>query len=201
MRDIYHNEANVVQLWEKATANYDAGRTTFGMATTHTTRRRYLTAAGAAACLLAGCGGNGDGGDGAPGPDDYPLIDQWLTETELGGADESYDGTFADRRGQDTVTVEVGTEGNGGNFAYAPSALVVSTGTEIRWNWTGEGNPHNVEALPEEQLGESDYEFSSGEAVGGSGVQYTRTMDQVGIALYHCEPHFGLGMKGGIAVE
>ncbi|MFC6976928.1 plastocyanin/azurin family copper-binding protein [Halomicroarcula sp. GCM10025709] len=26
-------------------------------------------------------------------------------------------------------------------------------------------------------------------------------MDQAGIALYHCEPHFALGMKGGIGVE
>ncbi|MFC6976927.1 hypothetical protein ACFQL1_22990 [Halomicroarcula sp. GCM10025709] len=88
---------------------------------THPTRRRYLTAATALACLAAGCGGDGgDGGDGAPGPDDYPLIDQWLTETEIGGADETYDGTFTDRRGQDTVTVDVGTEGNGGTSRTRP---------------------------------------------------------------------------------
>jgi halocyanin-like protein len=165
------------------------------------TRRGYLALTTGVLGALAGCGGSGGDGGSGPGPDDYPTIDEWLTETELGGADDSYDGTFADERGTDTVTIDVGSEGNDGNFAYGPSAVVVSTGTEIRWNWTGEGNPHNVEALPEEQLGESDYEFSSGEAVGGSGVQYTRTMDTEGIALYHCEPHFALGMKGGIGVE
>lgn len=175
----------------------------------NTTRRRLLQSVGVGTAVgLAGCSGDdgngddgGNGGDDSVSGEDYPTIDEWLTGTEIGGADDSYDGSFADRRGQDSVTIEVGTSGNDGNFAYGPSAVVVSTGTEIEWSWTGEDNPHNVEALPEEQLGESDYEFSSGEAEGGSGVKYTRTMDQTGIALYHCEPHLTLGMKGGIAVE
>jgi len=71
----------------------------------------------------------------------------------------------------------------------------------VEWSWTGEGGLHNVEALPTEQLGESDYEFSSGEPVDATGVQYTRTLDETGIVLYHCEPHLSLGMKGGIAVR
>jgi len=169
------------------------------------TRRRLLGTIGLGTVALAGCAGDGgDGGGGAAGAvtgDDYPSIDEWLTETEIGGATDNYDGNFEVLREQDTVTVDVGAEGNDGNFAYAPPAVVVSTGTQIRWNWTGEGNPHNVEALPEEQLGESDYEFSSGEAVGGSGINYTQTLEETGIALYHCEPHLSLGMKGGIAVE
>jgi halocyanin-like protein len=169
----------------------------------------FLQSVGVATVLgLAGCsgdggnGGNGgNGGDNTVPGDDYPNIDEWLTETEIGGADDTYDGNLVDRRDQDSVTVEVGASGNDGNFAYALTAVVVSTGTEIEWSWTGEGNPHNVEALPEEQLGESDYEFSSGESEGGSGVKYTHTMDTEGIALYHCEPHLSLGMKGGISVE
>lgn len=172
----------------------------------NSTRRTFLRVVGGSTVIgLAGCsgtGGNGgDGGDNTVPGGDYPLIDEWLTETEIGGADETYDGTLIDRRETERLTVDVGAPGNDGNFAYAPSAVVVSTGTEIRWSWTGEGSPHNVEALPEEQLGESDYEFSSGAAVGGSGVKYTRMMDQTGIALYHCEPHLPLGMKGGIAIE
>lgn len=102
--------------------------------------------------------------------------------------------------GQGTVTVDVGAEGNGGNYAFAPSAVAISTGTTIEFNWTGEGQQHNVEALPEEQLQESDYTFSSGEPIQATGVQYSYTFDQAGIALYHCEPHLPLGMKGGIAV-
>jgi halocyanin-like protein len=151
---------------------------------------------------FAGCGGDGDGG-GTPtvAGSEYPTLDEWLTETDVGPATDNYDGGLWDWTDRDSVTVDVGAEGNGGNFAFGPPAVLVSTGTEIRWSWTGEGNPHNVEAIPDEQIGESDYEFSSGEAVGGSGVQYTRTLDTAGVALYHCEPHLTLGMKGGIAVE
>lgn len=188
----------------------------------NTTRRWMLRTTGVAALVgLAGCTGNGDGGDGNGGDGDgngdggdgdgggdgtlpgseYPDVDEWLTETDVGGADDTYDGTLLDRRGQDTLTVRVGVEGNDGTFAYDPSAVVVSAGTEVRWEWTGQGNPHNVEALPEEQLGVSDYEFSSGEPEGGSGVKHTETLDESGIVLYHCEPHLSLGMKGGIAVE
>jgi halocyanin-like protein len=160
----------------------------------------------ATAVLLAGCGGGNDDGDGngddnGSDGEEYPGIDEWLTETDIGAADDTYDGTLVDRTGQDSVTIDVGAEGNDGFYAFAPSAVVVSTGTEIRWRWTGEGQQHNVEAVPAEQLGESDYEFSSGEAVEATGVQYTRAFDESGIALYHCEPHLALGMKGGIAVE
>jgi len=145
--------------------------------------------------------GNGDtAGEDAPSIEDYPVVEEWLTETELGGADDSWDGTLADETGTDTVTIGVGAEGNDGAFAYEPSAVVITVGSTVEWNWTGEGNPHNVEALPAEQLGESDFEFSSGEAAGGSGVQYTRTFEETGVALYHCEPHYSLGMKGAIVV-
>lgn len=169
-----------------------------------TTRRTILStgaltlAAGVAGCL-GGDGGDGDGAATIPG-DDWPAVDTWLTETSVGDADDSYDGTLVDRRDRDQVTVSVGAEGNGGAFAFGPSAVVVSTGTEVRWSWTGEGNPHNVEAEPDEQVGESDYEFSSGQAEGGEGVKFRQTLDAAGVALYHCGPHLSLGMKGGIGV-
>jgi halocyanin-like protein len=133
--------------------------------------------------------------------DDYPDIDDWLTETETGAADETYAGSLIDRRDQSSVSIDVGSEGTNGNFADGPSTVVVSTGTEIERSWIGEGNSHNVEALPEAQRGVSDYEFSSGEAEGASGVKYRRTLDTAGIVLYHCEPHISVGVKGGIAVE
>jgi halocyanin-like protein len=174
---------------------------------TTTTRRRVLQSTGlATVVLLGGCtgddgNGGGDGNGDGVSAEDYPDVDEWLTETDVGAADDTYDGTLADRTGQDTVTVEVGAEGNGGFYAFAPSALVVSTGTEIAWEWTGEGEQHNVEAEPEDQLGLSDYEFSSGEAVETTGIEFRQTLDEAGTALYHCEPHLALGMKGGIVVE
>lgn len=107
-----------------------------------TTRRMFLQSVGVATVLgLAGCsgdggnGGNGgNGGDNTVPGDDYPNIDEWLTETEIGGADDTYDGNLVDRRDQDSVTIEVGASGNDGNFAYALTAVVVSTGTEIEWS-------------------------------------------------------------------
>lgn len=174
------------------------------------TRRRVLQVTGATVAVgLAGCAtgnGDGDGTDGGsdggrPSGEDYPAIDGWLTETEVGGSADNYDDLLRDRRDRDTVSVNVGAAGNGGDFAFAPPALVVAAGTEIRWSWTGRGGLHNVEAIPNEQLGESDYTFSSGEPVDAEGVQFTRTLDEPGVALYHCEPHLSVGMKGGIAVE
>jgi halocyanin-like protein len=179
-------------------------------------RRSVLKRLGAVSLAvgLAGCAGNGngngdgngdgddngDGGDTIPGSD-YPAVDDWLTETDVGAADGTYDGEILDMREESDVTIEVGSEGNGGSFAYDPSAVAISTGTEVLWEWTGEGGQHNVEAEPEDQIGESDFEFSSGEAVDGGDVEYTFTFDESGIALYHCEPHLSLGMKGSIVVE
>jgi halocyanin-like protein len=173
------------------------------------TRRSVLrTAGGIVAVGVAGCAGSdgdsngtGDGPSGRLQGEDYPAIDEWLTETEVGGATSNYDGQLSDRRDRSRVSVNVGASGNDGNFAFAPAALVVDAGTEVRWSWTGEGNQHNVEAEPDGQVGESDYEFSSGEPVDAEGVQFTQTLSETGVALYHCEPHLSLGMKGGIAVE
>ena len=173
-------------------------------------RRRLLRGvAGLGLAGVAGCtgngSGNGNGDDGnarTPIPGDaYPLVGRWLTEEEIGGADDTYDGSIANRLDRDTVEVGVGTEGNGGSFAFGPSAVAVSVGTDVEFAWTGEGGAHNVEALPAEQLGESDYEFSSGEPTAEPNTVHTRTMDVEGIALYHCEPHLSLGMKGAIVVR
>lgn len=179
-------------------------------------RRSVLRTAGAAVAVgVAGCtgdgggdGGDGDGGNGGGGGgtptvagSEYPAIDEWLTETEVGGAAGNYGGNLVDRTGRETVTVDVGASGNDGSFAFGPPGVVVSTGTTVEFSWTGQGNPHNVVAAPEKQLGESDYTFRSGDPTGGSGVKFRQTMDQSGVALYHCEPHLSLGMKGGIAVE
>jgi halocyanin-like protein len=183
------------------------------------TRRAYLQSAGlAAATGLAGCFGpieggsdgtsTGDGdGDGTGGDnpdaeakDPHRIIGDWLTETEVGGRDDTYEG-LEDWRDRETVTISVGASGNGGTFAFAPSAVAISAGTDVEWSW-GEGSgPHNVTARPEEQLGTSAYAFRSGDPREGDGVEYTRTMNTRGVALYHCEEHLSRGMKGGITVE
>lgn len=137
---------------------------------------------------------------GAVTVEDYPSVAEWLTGTEVGAADDSFDGTIADRRGQDVITVDVGAQGNQGYYAFDPSAVAVSRGTTVEWVWTGRGQAHNVVAEPAAQIGESDYQFDSGEPVAEEGTTYTQEMGQAGVALYHCEPHLVLGMKGAIVV-
>lgn len=138
-----------------------------------------------------------DGG-AAPSGEDYPAVDEWLTESEVGAAAPNYDGTIVDRRGQETITVGVGTGPSG--WRFGPPAVAVAPGTTVRWEWTGQGGAHNVEAEPEDQIGESDYEYSSGEPVSSGDATYEQTFDDPGIALYHCEPHLAVGMKGAIVI-
>jgi len=132
---------------------------------------------------------------------DTPTETPTATETgESGtGVDEylsdvgNYDGTVADMTGQDEIAVDVGAEGNGGGFAFAPPAVRVDAGTTVVWEWTGEGGLHNVVA--------EDGTFDSGEPVADPDAIFEFTLSESGTYLYFCEPHKSLGMKGGVVVE
>lgn len=154
-------------------------------------RRQFLWTSGTAAMgtsVLAGCI---RGEDTIPG-EEYPAVDEWLTEKEVGSPDDTYDGFIVDNRGKDEVQIEVGVKGNGGSFAFGPSAVAITAGTTVRWVWTGKGGVHNIIADPEEQIGKSNYEFASGALVSEVGHEYTRTLDDGGIALYHCDGVTGI---------
>lgn len=179
-------------------------------------RRAVLGSAGAAlTAALAGCndllgggtptdasggGGGQSAGSGTP-PGGYAAVERWLRGDPDDNEASNYDGSFADLREKDTVTIEVGASGNGGNRAFAPAAAVVSTGTEVRWEWTGRGGAHNVVAAPSEQVGASDWSFRSGAPESGGDVTFTERFSESGHLLYHCEPHRSAGMKGGLGVE
>ncbi|MDS0277636.1 halocyanin domain-containing protein [Halomicroarcula sp. S1AR25-4] len=105
----------------------------------------------------------------------------------------NYDGTV-DKRGQDTVEIAVGAQGNNGAFAFAPPAVMVSPGTEVVWTWTGEGGGHNV-------VSDGDGPLDSGELVSEQGATYSYTFESEGMFKYVCEPHVGLGMKGAVVVR
>lgn len=168
------------------------------------TRRQFLSSTGVATTAgIAGCldvQEEADEVDTVPGSK-HPAIDEWLTETTVGAAADTYDGTILDWTGRNAVTIDVGAPGNGGPFAFDPPAVVVTLGTDVRFSWTGDGNPHNVDADPDEQIGRSNYTFTSGEPVDGEGVKYTISLNKEGTANYHCDRHLDVGMKGGIAVE
>ncbi|MBO4246500.1 halocyanin domain-containing protein [Halomicrobium sp. IBSBa] len=177
-------------------------------------RRTLLRSTGAiaAAGLLAGC--SGDGGDATESATDDEMTEsateEEMTEsaTESGGSsmeagDEvanylgetsNFDGTVADMTGQDTVTVTVGAEANGGAFGYDPAAVQISSGTTVEFEWTGNGGTHNVKS-------EGDGPLDSGGAVNTEGVEYEHTFESSGTYLYYCTPHKSLGMKGAIVVE
>jgi halocyanin-like protein len=98
----------------------------------------------------------------------------------------------ADETGSDSVTIQVGTEANGGAFGFGPAAVQVDPGTEIVWEWTGEGGQHNVVA-------QEGGEFES-ELTGESGFTFSQTFDSETVVKYYCTPHQSLGMKGVVVV-
>jgi len=150
-------------------------------------RRGFLrTAAGAtAASAAAGTATAQEGTEGGgSGPPDFGgFLDQ------VG----NYDGSVADATGQDTATVEVGVQANGGAFGFGPPAIHVDNGATVQFEWTGNGGGHNV-------VSDGEGPLDSGSAVSSAGVNYEHTFEEDGIYPYVCVPHEGLGMKGAIVV-
>jgi halocyanin-like protein len=172
-------------------------------------RRTFVRGVGAVtvAGAIAGCsGGGGDNGGGGGDDDGNGGSDDTTTEGNGGGGgsvpsavsdylsnDDSFGGSVVDETGSDSVTVAVGAEGNGGGFAFDPSAIRVSSGTTITWEWTGEGGQHNVVA---EEGGDFESDLTAEE-----GFTFEHTFESTGTVLYYCSPHKSLGMKGAVIVE
>lgn len=179
-------------------------------------RRRFIRGITGAAIsvAVAGCRAPGtaqqndnDTTSSPPGTDEATVPEtNTPTETDSGGDNgvpasvrehlsdvSNFDGTLRDRTGEETVTVDVGAAGNGGNFAFAPPAIEISVGTTVQWEWTGNGGAHNVV--------EVDERFTSGPSVSGTGVQFERAFEEPGVYNYYCNPHRALGMKASIVVR
>ena len=148
-------------------------------------RRGFLrTAAGAtAASAAAGTATAQEDTEGGGEPDYSGFLDQ------VG----NFDGSSVDATGQDTATVEVGVQANGGAFGFGPPAIHVDNGATVQFEWTGEGGGHNV-------VSDGDGPLDSGSAVSEAGVNYEHTFEEDGIYSYVCVPHEGLGMKGAVVV-
>lgn len=160
-------------------------------------RRKFLAASGTALTIaVAGCSGGGDGGDGDDGGsdtrDDVPdAVDSYLSDNDANG----YDGTMVDETGNDSVTIEVGAGDNG--FAFAPSAVVVDSGTTVTWEWTGEGGNHNVlagDSSPVSMDAESELNAEEGHTA-------EHTFEGTDNYLYYCSVHTANGMYGAVVVE
>jgi len=141
-------------------------------------RRQFLTATAGAAAL---------GVAGTASAQSEPDYGGWFDD--VGNYDET-----VDKRGQDTVEITVGAEGNNGAYAFAPAAVKVNPGTEVVWKWTGNGGGHNV-------VSDGDGPLDSGDPVSESGTTYSHTFEETGTYKYVCTPHKSLGMKGAVVVE
>ena len=151
-------------------------------------RRTFLKVAGVTAILgttsLAGCTSRAaDRKPTTPQLPNEPNYKGYLDNTS------NYDYTH-DMRGQDAVTIEVGSPGNMGDFGFSPAAVAVSPHTTVTWEWTGRGGTHNVVA--------DEGTFNSGPPVSTGSFEFT--FDKPGVYRYACEPHEAMGMKGAIFV-
>jgi len=114
-------------------------------------------------------------------------IHVYLIENEVAG----YDGTLTDRTGRDTATIRGGA-GNG--LAFDPVVVLVDAGTEITWEWTGQGGVHNVRVTD----GPAEFESTLTDEAGHT---FSQTLSEPGNYLYTCAPHQELGMRGVIIVR
>jgi serine/threonine-protein kinase len=94
--------------------------------------------------------------------------------------------------GQSEVVIETGGGENG--FSFNPSGVTVSTGTNIVWEWTGNGGAHNI--VSEES---SNYDFES-ELTDEEGYTTEQIASTAGVMFYVCVPHRAQGMYGAVAV-
>jgi halocyanin-like protein len=175
-----------------------------------TSRRHYLLAAGALA--LAGCSGGSADDEPTATDDDEPTATPSPTTTTPTATSTGtptptgpYGGWFSDtenfeetvdRTGEQTVTVRVGAQGNGGALAFDPPAVRVSPGATVRWEWV-EGR-HNVAV--QSQPGDADWDGYP-QQVAEPGFTYEHVFDTRGVYLYYCTPHLPKGMKGALVVD
>ena len=114
-------------------------------------------------------------------------VDEWLSDAD------NYDGVI-DETGSGEVTVEVGTNANGGSFGFGPAAVQVDPGTTVTFEWVS--NTHNV--LVENQPSEAGW--SGEEGINNEGYSYSHTFETEGVYTYYCNPHLSMGMKGAVVV-
>jgi halocyanin-like protein len=150
-------------------------------------RRGVLRAAAGSATSLA----VGGVATGTVAAQDYG---GWFTADAEGGAVDNFDGTTVDETGSDEVSVEVGSEANGGTFGFGPAAVRVSPGTTVTFEWTS--NTHNIVVQNQPE----DADWGGDEEVNNEGYSYSHTFETEGVYTYYCQPHLSMGMKGAIVV-
>ncbi|WP_135663673.1 halocyanin domain-containing protein [Halorhabdus rudnickae] len=157
-------------------------------------RRQFLStlAAGLAAGSLAGCS-SGSSTETESQYSEYTDIPDSVTEYLSDTS--NFDGTGVDRTDAAEVSVTVGAQGNGANYAFGPPVVAISQGTTVVWEWNGRGGAHNVVSKDDRDP------LDSGTAITSSSKTYEYTFEEPGAYSYVCIPHRINGMKGAIIVE
>jgi len=154
-------------------------------------RRRILHGiALTAAAGLAGCGGDGEGGEDTTEPEDGGAG----TTEQMDGTTEAMGGTTEEGTTAGDAT-EV-TVAPGGNLSFDPENLTVSVGETVRWNWDGSGHNIVVESKPDGSSWEGD-----DADLYDAGHTHEHQFEVAGEYSYYCNPHRGSGMVGSVTVE
>jgi halocyanin-like protein len=162
-------------------------------------RRKFVRAVAITSItgLVAGCSGSNTEADANQGGSSGSSAQTTPAQSEVSNylSDSSnFDGNVIIKTSSDEVTVQVGTNGNGGTNAYSPVAIKIASGTTVTWEWVKNSGLHNV-------ISEENGPLDSGDPVAEGGTTYMHTFSDVGVYPYYCTPHESLGMKGVIIVE
>jgi plastocyanin len=92
-----------------------------------------------------------------------------------------------------------------GQNAFAPSSLIVSTGTKVVWK-NGDTSPHSTTCDPAKAKSAMNVALPAGSPPWDSGILFTgdtwaRTFDAPGTYIYFSVPDEGRGMIGTITVQ
>jgi len=115
-----------------------------------------------------------------------PPLDPWVGDVN------GYDGSAADRRGQDEVTVTVGAGDD--QRAFDPPAVFVDPGTEVTWEWTGDDSHYVV------QRGRVRDDADTVPDPRPAPYAESETFPEVGFYRYACYAHHETGMGGSVVV-
>lgn len=156
-------------------------------------RRGFLGGVVGASALLAGCSdrdqNNGPRGPGGRQGNDGMGGQQTTGRSWMAGVG-NYEG-YDHHMDADSITIAVGAAGNDGNYAFDPPAVLLSPGTRVVWQWTGQGGKHGV--VDRDGAFESDVSAEAGHT-------FQHRFENVGVYRYYCPEHRSLGMRGVVAV-
>ncbi len=158
------------------------------------TRRTAIRGVAGAATVtfVAGCLGDDDDDNGDDDRTPEEIAVDWVS-----GADNVDDeGDIVDETGEDSVTIENGGTGDGGNYIFEPGIVRVDSGTEITWEWVTSG--HDVTEIDE---GATITDWDDEPDQQGEGHTHSTTFDDAGVALYECAAHRAQNQRGAVIVE